>query len=198
MGLHLKKSVVWSSRVNLLAPSRRCVAGDLHHHSRPVARHRELALGALLLGGAVVEFAVTLGEVRGRDEAAGDGDFDDGHGGLDEQVAGPVEADFEIVAGRRAAHFLSEEAFDLAAREAGVVGDFQERQRFCEIGFHQLDDLQHLGILHAEASAQRQTLAERTRSVRCCSQTRLTRPSPKSWPIRFSIMSSEAVPPAQV
>lgn len=66
-------------------------------------------------------------------------------------MAGAVEADFEVVAGGGAAHFLSEQAFDLAAREAGVIGDFQKRQGFCEIGFHQLDDLQHLGILHAEA-----------------------------------------------
>lgn len=62
----------------------------------------------------------------GRDEAAGDGDFDDGHGGLHQQVAGAVEADFEVVAGGGAAHFLSEEALDLAARKAGVVGDFEQ------------------------------------------------------------------------
>ncbi len=131
----------------------------LNHHPCPIARHRQLALRALLLGGTVVEFAVTLGEVGCGDEAAGDGDFDDGHGGLDEQVAGAVEADFEVVAGGRAAHLLPEQALDLAAREAGIVGDFEERQRLGEIGFHQLDDLQHLGILHAEAGPERQALA---------------------------------------
>lgn len=63
---------------------RRPRVADLHHNPRPIARHCELPLRALLLGGAVVEFAVTLGEVGGGDEAAGDGDFDDWHGGLDQ------------------------------------------------------------------------------------------------------------------
>ncbi len=120
--------------------------------------HGHLAVGALLLRGALVEFAITLGKVRGGDEAAGDGDFDDRHGGLHQQVAGAVETDFQIVAGRGPAHFLAEEAFDLAARQAGTLGDFEQRQGLGEIAFHQFDDRQHLGILDAEAGAQRQAL----------------------------------------
>ena len=116
-------------------------------------------------------------------------------------MAGTVEADFQIVAGRGAAHLGAEQPLDLAARQVDMVGDLDQRQRLGEIAFHQLDDGQHLGVLHAKAGAQRQrwrSVGLRTRSVSTCSQTRLTRLSSKSSPISFSIMSSAAVPPAQV
>ena len=74
-------------------------------------------------------------------------------------MAGAIQPDFQIVAGRGAAHFLSEERFYLAAGMSGMIGDFQQRKRLRKIAFHELDDRENLGVLHTEARAQRKALA---------------------------------------
>ena len=97
--------------------------------------------------------------MRGGDEAAGDRHLDDRRIRLDEQVAGAVEPDLQIVARRRAAEIAPEQALDLAPRQARILGDLDQRQRLGDVGFHQLDDEEQLGVLQAEPGAERQPLA---------------------------------------
>ncbi|MND83988.1 hypothetical protein D3C80_758660 [compost metagenome] len=73
-------------------------------------------------------------------------------------MTGAVQPDLEIVAGRRAAHFLAKQPFDLPTRQASIIGDLDERQRLRKVVFHQFDDRKHLGILHPETRAKRQAL----------------------------------------
>jgi hypothetical protein len=80
---------------------------------------------------------------------------------LDKQVPGAVEPDLQIVARRRAAHLGAEQPLDLAARQANMVGDFDQRQRLGEVSLHQFDDRQDLCVLDAEACPERQALAVR-------------------------------------
>src|SRR3546814_4578574 len=67
---------------------------------------------ALLARGAAEEVAVALGEVRGRDEAAGQRPVDHRHVGLQQQQAGLVEQQLEIVARRRAVQVIAEQGLD--------------------------------------------------------------------------------------
>src|SRR5262245_4535125 len=69
-----------------------------------LGRQQLLPVDALLLRRARIELAVAFREVRGRDETAGDRHFDHRHRRLDEQMAGAVEPDLQVIARRRAAH----------------------------------------------------------------------------------------------
>src|ERR1700687_5602412 len=62
---------------------------------------------ALRAGGLVQTFAVALGKMRGGDEAAGERHVEHRHLGLLEQVAGLVEAQFEIKSRRRAGQIFA-------------------------------------------------------------------------------------------
>jgi hypothetical protein len=97
--------------------------------------------------------------VGGADEAAGAGDVHDGEVGLVEQVAGALEAELEVVLRRGAAHVAAKEALELAAREADILGQLLLRQRVLDVGFHQLDRHDELGMVDAEADADRHALA---------------------------------------
>ena len=131
-----------------------------HGEKEDVLRRQQLLpVDALLLRRAGIELAVAFREMRGGDEAAGDRHLDHRHRRLDQQMPGAVEPDLQIVAGRRAAHLLAEQPLDLAPRQADRVGDLDQRQRLGEVRLHQLDDVEHLGVLHAEPGAQRQALA---------------------------------------
>src|SRR5437868_3862802 len=69
---------------------------------------------------------VAAREMRRRLEAAGGGDIDDRHRGLQQQLARAAQAHLQVVALRYAAQMALEQTLDLAARQFGGGVDLIE------------------------------------------------------------------------
>src|SRR5262245_37255999 len=126
----------WGTLIYLLPLFTRGEGGVLKGPTRLSGCHELLAVDALLLWRARIELPVAFGEVRGRDEAAGNRHFHHRHRRLDQQMPGPVQPYVKVVAGRGAAQFRTEQSLDLTARKADFIRDLNQRQRLREVGLH--------------------------------------------------------------
>src|SRR3546814_13238129 len=79
---------------------------------------------------------------RSRDEAAGQRHVDHRHVGLQQQQAGLVEPQLEIVARRRAVQVLAEQALELAGGEVGAACQLAAAERLLQVLLHGRDHRQ--------------------------------------------------------
>src|SRR6516162_2560694 len=117
---------------------------------------RWLALACLALGArrAAELGAVAAGKVWRRLEAAGCGDIDNRHRGLQQQLPGATQPQLQVVALRHAIQVPLEEPLDLAARESGRGGNLIERQRLLDVLLHELRHLDQALVTHAALCSQ--------------------------------------------
>ncbi len=69
-----------------------------------------------------------------------------------------MQAQFDVIARRRPMQVFGKQALHLPAGKPRRIGEFAAVQRLFQIGLHLLDDLDELGMAHAEARGQRHAL----------------------------------------
>src|SRR4029077_13190158 len=121
-----------------------------------VRRHARFALtGLAFRARRTAELrTVAAREMRRRLEAAGGGDVDDRHRGLQQQLTRAAQAHLQVVAFGHAVQMALEQALDLAPRQSGGGGDLIERQGLLDVLFHELRHLDQALRAHADLGAQ--------------------------------------------
>src|SRR5579864_4030791 len=114
------------------------------------ARRAALAAHAFGARGAAELRAVTTREVRRGLKAAGRGDINDGHRGLQQELTGPSEPHLQVVALWDAVEMALEEPLDLPARKPRGSGDLIERERPLDVVLHELRHLDEAFVVHTE------------------------------------------------
>ena len=117
-----------------------------------------LATDALVTRRHAEVLAVALGEVRRGHEATGRGHLDDRQRRLLEQLTRAGQAQLEVVARRRTVQIPLEQPLQLTARDIDIVRQLVQADGLFQIGLHQRDDFQKLGLGGAQHMLERHAL----------------------------------------